>query len=1682
MNTNTNKNKIYLLFLLSLGLASLAKGQAQTHGNEWINYSQTYYKIKVIRNGIHRLDYNFLTNAGLTSANPQKLQLFRRGTEVSLFVNGEGDGHLDAGDYVEFYGERNDGKTDVELYQHPNYKVHDYYSMYTDTAAYFLTVSAANGNRMLTQNADAGNLTPEAWHYQTRLILHTGNYSRGIAWNDTQMAWGDRAEGFFSDFFGVLAGNRQLRNPFDARVDSLFNLERTGSAPTVEIALVGTYYIDHDVTLSVVAPSGAERVLVANYRFGAFDHAKLNYPIQFDEISATGNLTIRIRVNTQVPAGGIADLVRLAYVKVRYPRKNSLTNKDFYISPADSNKTTPSFIVFDNLPVNGIAYDITNQENVIRTVGITAGSQRGFVVNGSPGKQRKILITTEGKFVTPLGAGNKRFKQFNAAKAGFVLVSHKSLAKPIPNYPNPVKAYADYRASPAGGRYDTLVFYTDQLYDQFHFGDRSAVAIRRLMQYLIANGNPQYLFLLGKGIEPDFGGGNFRRNPTAYPLQDLVPTGGAPGADIVFTADFQNRSFFPKVPTGRVSAVNAIDVAAYLDKVKQHEATPQNAEWRKNILHLGGGINLQEQNLFKNYLRSYENMAENPLYGATVESISRAGATSSTSNINVSAQVNNGLSLITFFGHSSPSVLDIDIGYASNPVNNYNNAGKYPMILLNGCFSGNTFSSVRERSFGEDWILAPRKGALIFVAHSAFGFTTPLNIYSRNFYNIAFTDPNFYGKPIGLINQEVVKRTAQSGNEQLVSTAVEMVMQADPAVVLFGPDKPDYAVKGNGITIAPINDQEPITANSESFRLLIPIKNLGKATQDSFRIKVTRNDQVELTSELYPPIYNQDTLTFVFSATEGRVAGINSFKVTVDPDNLIAELDETNNTAQFEYNFPASGSRALLPVEYAIVNTQEVKLIGQANNLLQASRMYTFELDTIRTFKSPVKQTREITAASLPSWTVNLMPNVAPKDSLVYYWRFRPKEFVTNEDTIWGESSFRYIPASPEGWSQSQPDQFTKARTNQINLNGPNRQWEYAAITKSISLRTIGTTISAERQRYGIFVNSFNAATDNCGYNVPNILIAVFNNNTLAPYVMPAAVANTRCGELAQALYYTGDLRQADRREYLRRFLEAVPTGYYVAMVTLNQVPFASFSPELKSAFQALGSRLIDNLASGAPFALVGKKGAAAGTAQEVTTSSTDPTDPALQTIELNYNLTGLGNTGVITSTLIGPAASWQTLYHTVRKNGAGRDRYTLKVTGLDIEGKNEQVLHPNVKDRTFDLASIDAKIYPYLQLSLTVVDSLDATAPQLKEWMVRYTGVPEGVVRPDVVGLEKYATFAAQAQKGKIEAQVAFQNISNHSFADSLLARVTLVGANGFSKDVKLKAIAKDETVIIPYTFATNNLTGNYTLRVTVNPLAQNPMRRPEQYYFNNTLEVPFALNANLHPVLDVVFDGRHILDGDIVSPNPLISMTLKDEDRYTFLKDPSNMEVFIKLPGAADFTPVNLSGNDIKYYAADKNNDFRLEYNPKNLPDGVYTLRVQGKDVSQNKSGFDPYTINFEVINESAVSHFYPYPNPFSSKTRFVFTLTGSTIPQDMKIQIMTVTGKVVREIMKDELGLLKIGNNISEFAWDGTDAFGDKLANGVYLYRVVMDTGTEEFKHRNTAGDRSFKKDYGKIYILR
>src|SRR5260221_57180 len=126
--------RILLPLLTVLTLAS----QAQVYNNEWIDYSKTYYKIKVGITGPYRIAQPVLASIGLGATPAEYFQLWRNGKEIPLYTSIP-TGTLSSSDYIEFWGEMNDGKADNELYRLPDYQLCDKFSLQTDTSAFFLT-------------------------------------------------------------------------------------------------------------------------------------------------------------------------------------------------------------------------------------------------------------------------------------------------------------------------------------------------------------------------------------------------------------------------------------------------------------------------------------------------------------------------------------------------------------------------------------------------------------------------------------------------------------------------------------------------------------------------------------------------------------------------------------------------------------------------------------------------------------------------------------------------------------------------------------------------------------------------------------------------------------------------------------------------------------------------------------------------------------------------------------------------------------------------------------------------------------------------------------------------------------------------------------------------------------------------------------------------------------------------------------------------------------------------------------------------------------------------------------------------------------------------------------------------------------------------------------------------------
>lgn len=137
--------------------------------------------------------------------------------------------------------------------------------------------------------------------------------------------------------------------------------------------------------------------------------------------------------------------------------------------------------------------------------------------------------------------------------------------------------------------------------------------------------------------------------------------------------------------------------------------------------------------------------------------------------------------------------------------------------------------------------------------------------------------------------------------------------------------------------------------------------------------------------------------------------------------------------------------------------------------------------------------------------------------------------------------------------------------------------------------------------------------------------------------------------------------------------------------------------------------------------------------------------------------------------------------------------------------------------------------------------------------------------------------------------------------------------------------------------------------------------------------------------------------------------------------------------------------------YYEADLNSfqTGKIKYPFDQLSEGNHRLSLKVWDVQNNSSM--AYT-DFVVAKsaEMALTHVLNYPNPFTTRTKFFFENNQCCLDLKVSIQIFTISGKVVKTIL---LNVKNDGFRSDGIDWDGKDDYGDKLARGVYIYKVSV-----------------------------
>ena len=996
----------YLLFILPL-LIGQSWAQPQPLGNEWINYQQTYLKIPVVQPGIYRITSAELQRAGLPTAtvDPTTIQLFHRGVEQAIYVAGESDKRLDPADFLEFYGLGNDGTPDSTLYKPATAQPHTYYSLFSDTTAYFLTWrsgvpagAAKSGKRMTAYtDTDTTGLMPEPYHWQEERRVFTETYPGYATGIPPKIEYGHYEAG--EGYTGVVQQKDEFYNlPF-----VLSDAVRTGPGPQIDVLLAGRAYATHRVECWAGASPDTRR-RIDTVRFSVYDNARIRQHAAWADVGMNGRLLLSTVSRGDGPG---PDRYSVSYVRLRYPQKITVDNQPVQTYELAPNEAGRSRVDISPVSVDTRFWDITNPAAPIR-VGFTTGPDGSarFVVRGTD-QARTLLRTNQPKPVAAIQLVT--FINWSHRRPTYLIVSHEALMQPAVGTANAIQAYATYRASAAGGGHDTLTATMQQLFDQFSYGERHPLAIRRWADYLLRQSSgspnrPRFLLLLGRSRSTP----GVRRNPKQTTL-DLVMSYGFPGSDVIFTAGLNGfPTDVPALMTGRVNAGTSQEVVDYLNKVREYESGSADALWRKNLLHLSGGSTPTEAGQFRRLVDGYRDQVVAASLGARVTTLAKQ-TDNPVEQLNVAKPVNEGVGLMTFFGHSGLDITDLDIGFCSNDALGYRNTGKYPFLLINGCAIGNFFFG--RPTLTADWVLTPNRGAIAALAHSHLGYATYLNEYSSTFYNL-LSDSTSLNKPIGYLQQETIRRVlARTPDGQALANCQEMVLQGDPAIRLFPFETPDYAVTTGGLTVWEA-DGRALTTGSDSVRIRVVVQNSGQYRRGQLPVQVRRSvdGRVSGVFNLTLPraVAYRDTLTLTVP-NERHAEGPNQFEVTINPNGTIPETNRANNSASIE--LPVAGQRPVLiyPPPMGTVQTRSVRLV--AESFTPGSRTYALELDTTSRFDSPalVKQ------AILTDGAITYAARLAGSARTQFFWRVRAVR-----DTGWSTAAFWFDPGSlttglPEG-------------------------------------------------------------------------------------------------------------------------------------------------------------------------------------------------------------------------------------------------------------------------------------------------------------------------------------------------------------------------------------------------------------------------------------------------------------------------------------------------------------------------------------------------------------------------------------------------------------------------------------------------------------------------------------------
>jgi hypothetical protein len=206
-------------------------------------------------------------------------------------------------------------------------------------------------------------------------------------------------------------------------------------------------------------------------------------------------------------------------------------------------------------------------------------------------------------------------------------------------------------------------------------------------------------------------------------------------------------------------------------------------------------------------------------------------------------------------------------------------------------------------------------------------------------------------------------------------------------------------------------------------------------------------------------------------------------------------------------------------------------------------------------------------------------------------------------------------------------------------------------------------------------------------------------------------------------------------------------------------------------------------------------------------------------------------------------------------------------------------------------------------------------------------------------------------------------------------------------------------------------------------------------------------APEDKIGPEIKLYLNDSTFVYGSMTNESPILIAKLFDESGLNTVGNGVGHDLSLILDNNSS-SPIIL--NELYEAELDNYQKGQVRYNFNDLEPGPHTLTLKAYDVYNNPSSA---TLEFVVVKkeELALDHVLNYPNPFTTSTQFMFEHNQAETYLRVRIEIFTITGKLVKTI---KTNAKTNGFRIEPIHWNGRDEFGDKIARGVYVYKVSVE----------------------------